>query len=621
MKRLAAAIFLFCICACYSVRKVEELQNGGIAPVLSISEDFVPEEIEVDVLVSDTVKVSDAQGREMIIMKAVKDEDGEMVATDVIAPVVVSATFRNVAERHGEVDLCFDVTVPADMVESRWQLRLRPVLGVFSDTLHLAPIFITGQKYRRAQLRGYQRYRRFLDSIVSDTTVFIREGQLEIFLRRNLPQIYALKTDTSYVSDEHFASLYGITEKEAVRHYTNRFLLASNRRRIAGKKKMFARYVKAPLRTDIRLDTVISSDGGDLIYNYVHTMQVPAGLRKAEISLIGSVYEENRKLCTMPRSEPLTFYISSLSSLSESSERYLVKIIERRVQANTACYVEFASGSSQIDSALGNNSGEMGRIAENLEELLGSGRFDIDSIVVQASCSPEGSWGFNTGLSRRRSEAVCSYYSDLRSRDTIHLEFIPREIPENWAGLEKLVERDTILTASQKSEIERICLNPDPDLRERELSQLACYKHLREEIYPRLRIVRFNFYLHRRGMVKDTVHTTVLDTAYMNGVQALRDRDYKRAITLLRQYADINTALAYIALDYNASALAVLDALPSGPKVEYLRALLYARKGKDRDALQCFVRACEMDPGFVHRANLDPEISALKKKYQISYKL
>ena len=114
------------------------MQSGIIAPVLSISEDFVPEEIEVDVLVSDTIKVSDAQGREMIIMKAVKDEDGEMVATDVIAPVVVSATFRNVAERHGEVDLCFDVTVPADMVESRWQLRLRRA-GCFQTLFILLP--------------------------------------------------------------------------------------------------------------------------------------------------------------------------------------------------------------------------------------------------------------------------------------------------------------------------------------------------------------------------------------------------------------------------------------------------------------------------------------------------
>mgnify|MGYP002623327456 FL=1 len=619
MERIAPALVLLALCACSSARKAEELRSGGIAPSLSMAEDIRPEEILVDSPVSDTIKVTDAQGREMIIMKAVRDENGEMVASDVIAPVVVSSTFRNVAERNGKVDLRFDVTVPADMVESRWQIRLKPVLIALGDSSALEPILITGERYRQAQMRGYQRYQRFLDSIISDTTVFIRTGQLEIFLERNLPLVYALKTDSSYVSDERFASLYGVTEQEAVEHYTDRFRLVRNRRRQAMTGKMFARYVKAPYMTGVRLDTVVRTGDGDLIYNYVHTMDAPAGLRKAEIFLEGSVFEEDRQVCGMPRTRPLTFYISSLSGLAEGTVRYIQKIVERRVQANTACYVEFGTGSSQIDTLLGNNATEMGRISGNLEELLGSGTFDMDSIVVQASCSPEGSWSYNTALSRRRSEAVCGYYAGLRSRDTVRLEFIPREIPENWAGLESLVRGDTLLTAAQKEEIGRICASiPDPDSRERRLASLDCYRHLRENIYPHLRVVRFSFYMHRRGMVKDTVHTTEPDTVYMEGVRALQERDYKRAVTLLRPYADLNTALAYCALGYNASALAVLAELPEGPKVDYMRALLHARRGEDRDAVECYMRACELDPSFVHRGNLDPEITALKNRYQIA---
>jgi len=609
-RRIAPALLLLALCACSSVRKAEDLRSGTIAPMLSMAEDIRPEEILVDSPVSDTLRVTDAQGREMIIMKAVRDENGEMVASDVIAPVVVSATFRNVAERNGRVDLRFDVTVPAAMVESRWQLRLEPVLKALGDSVKLEPVLITGERYRQAQMRGYQRYQRFIDSIVQDTAIFIRTGQLEIFLQRNLPLVYALKTDSSYVSDERFASLYGVTEREAVEHYTDRFRLSRNRRRQAMTGKMFARYVKAPIMTGVRLDTVVKAEGGDLIYNYVHTMDAPAGLRKAEIFLEGSVFEEDRQVCSMPRTRPLTFYISSLSGLAENTVRYVKKIVERRVTANTACYVEFATGSAQIDTLLGNNSTEMGRIADNLEELLGSGIFDMDSIVVQASCSPEGSWRFNTALSRRRSEAVCDYYADLRSRDTVRLEFIPREIPENWAGLESLVREDTLLTAAQKEEIRRICASEaDPDARERRLASLGCYRHLREKIYPHLRVVRFNFYMHRRGMVKDTVHTTEPDTVYMEGVRALQERDYRRALTLLRPYADINTALAYCALDYNASALAVLEGIPDSPKAEYMKALLHARRGEDRDAVECYMRACELDPSFVHRGNLDPEAS------------
>lgn len=609
------------VCACSQIRKIEKVQSGRIAPVLSMSEDIRPEEISLEAPKSDTMKVSDAQGREMIIMKAVKDENGEMVASDVIAPVLVSARFRNVAERHGVVELRFDVKVPAAMLESRWQLRLQPVLTALGDSTRLEPLLITGGLYRKAQLRGYQRYRHFLDGIVSDTSIFVRKGQLEFFLKRNLPLLYALKKDSSFVSDEQFASLYGISEKEAVEHYTDRFRLARNRRREAMREKMFARYVKAPFRSGVRLDTVVMAENGDFIYNYVHSMPAAAGLRKAEIRLGGGLYEEDRRLCALPLSSALSFYVSSLSGLAENRVRYLTRIVERRVQASTACYVEFAPGSWALDTALGNNASEMSRIAGNLEEILGGGKFDIDSIVVQASCSPEGSWLFNKRLSFKRGQAVCTYYSGLSSRDSLHLDFIPREIPENWAGLERLVAEDESISDVQKEEIRRICSVPDPDEREKRLSQLECYKYLRGQIYPRLRVVRFGFHLQRRGMIKDTLHSTIQDSVYMNGVKALRDHDYKMAVSLLRPYRDINTALAFCALDYNASALSVLDSLPDSPKAQYMRALIHARKGEDREAVECYVRACDMDPALVHRGNLDPEISALKNKYKIPSKL
>ena len=55
-------------------------------------------------------------------MNAIRDENGEMVAHDRITASYVTARFRNVAERHGKVDIAFDVRVPAQMLDSRWQL-------------------------------------------------------------------------------------------------------------------------------------------------------------------------------------------------------------------------------------------------------------------------------------------------------------------------------------------------------------------------------------------------------------------------------------------------------------------------------------------------------------------
>ena len=56
---------------------------------------------------------------------------------------------------------------------------------------------------------------------------------------------------------------------------------------------------------------------------------------------------------------------------------------------------------------------------------------------------------------------------------------------------------------------------------------MPVYRYLREKIYPQLRSVSFDFYLHRAGMQKDTVQTTELDTAYMAGLEALKNLDYK----------------------------------------------------------------------------------------------
>ena len=133
-----------------------------------------------------------------------------------------------------------------------------------------------------------------------------------------------------------------------------------------------------------------------------------------------------------------------------------------------------------------------------------------------------------------------------------------------------------------------------------------------------LRAVKFAFHLHRKGMVKDTLHTTVLDTTYMKGVQAIKDRDYKTAVSLLRPYGDYNAAVAYCCLDYNESAISILEGLDRDAPVNYLLAILYSRKEMTRDAVQCYLAACRLDPSYIHRGNLDPEISALIKLYDLN---
>jgi hypothetical protein len=118
-------------------------------------------------------------------------------------------------------------------------------------------------------------------------------------------------------------------------------------------------------------------------------------------------------------------------------------------------------------------------------------------------------------------------------------------------------------------------------------------------------------------MIKDTVHTTELDTVYMRGVEALKNRDYKLAVTLLRPYGCYNSAVAYMCMGYDNSALEILRQLPRDARRDYMLAVVYSRLGDEKLAVQYYMNSVEQDESMRHRGNLDPEISALIKKYEI----
>ena len=594
-----------------------------------------------DNAVRDTTLVTSDEGP--IIMNAVRDEDGNMVATDVLEAASVTARFRNVAERGGKVNIEFAVTVPQDMMDPQWQLRFYPRMYVLEDTLGLDPILITGQEYRNEQMRGYRRYEKFLQSIVTDSMEFVNMRLLEIFIERNIPALYAFRTDSTFVSDAEFASAFGVTEQQAIEHYTNRLAKSANERRKARKDERFRQYVKVPIEQGFRLDTVMREINGDFRYVYSHTLASRPRLRKVDVVLSGAIYQEDVKIYDIPECEPLTYYISSLSAFVDGTERYMTKVIERKVSANTACYVEFEHDRYEVDESLGYNRDEIGRIKKNLSALIDNDEFEMDSIVVTASSSPEGTVAYNTRLTQRRSEAVAEYFRRFidEYRDSVKadegfavdmtgdprsepgmtkvepgmtgegIRFIARNDAENWRMLDVLVAEDTVMSYEDKIAYINACELDDLDRREEVLQKLGCYRHLREKVYPRLRTVKFDFYLHRKDMQKDTVHTTVIDSTYMAGVQAIRDRDYETAVTLLRPYQDYNAAVAFCALDYNASALAILEKVHRTDQVNYMLAIVYSRLGEIEKAVRCYEEACRQNPGFVHRGNLDPEISRL----------
>lgn len=616
--KIALVVAAFFTVSCSTSKLIRRISSGEVHMDISVpdekplEDDGEDKEIRIDSIRSN---LSD----EPIIMNAIRDsETGEMVATDVINASTVVARFRNVAERAGYVSIGFDVIVPSEMAASDWQLKLRPFMRIQEDTLDLEPVYITGEGYRKEQLRGYERYRQFLASIITDTTDLVRIKQLEIFLQRHYPETYAMKNDSSLVTDPVARNLFGVTQAEALRHYSRHMKIYFNERRKSRVGTMYDRYVKDPIVTDgIRLDTVLTASGGDFIYRYKHTFKSRPGLKKVMVNLTGEIYEAGEHLQSLPFPEELTYYISSLSTMADFTPKYRMFVLERNVYDNTKALIDFEKGSHVIDTTLSDNASELARVVRCIGDVFARQEYVLDSLIVKASCSPEGSYAHNSRLASARSESIKDYiweYIPEEWRDSVRTS----HVPENWQQLRLIVANDTLLEDASRKKI--LYLTEDlrrPDEVESKLSGMTEYRYLREKVYPQLRSVSFDFHLHRAGMQKDTVHTTELDTVYMSGLEALKNLDYKKAVEVLRPYRDYNTALAYMSADYNHSALDVLNDLDdTDARVCYMKALILSRLGVPDEAMRYFELSLVYDPYLEFRANLDPEMSSLVKKRQ-----
>lgn len=665
MKRLPAylipAVLILGALSCGGPGKLETIRSEGLRADLSLP----PERqaafrtIDAGTPRRDTLFVKDEDGRTLTLMRSM-EVDGEVMAGETIDAAVVTARFRNIAERHGMIDLEFDLIVPRQMLDSRWKLRFDPDMYILGDSTRLDPVYVTGALYRRRQARGEELFARYLRGIVTDTSVFRWAWQLDLFLERNIPEVFAFADDTTLVDVDRFeavrmaqerkyASRTGVTVQQAVDHYTNWLLRHHNDRKIRRIGKMRSRYIKDPIiREGVRLDTVLVEPNGDFRYRYVQTVRTRPMLRKIDIVLSGEIFEDGKPVYAIPPCDPLTFYVSSFAGLVSDEQRFLTRVVERRVEANTACYIAFHAGRHDIDPSLGRNPSEMGRIRKTLRAVLDHEAFDLDSITVTSFASPEGSEAANRALCGRRAASAGEYFgrfvtavqdslrreagllltvgddgeaSPMRSAYTATpIQFLSRSGGENWRMLDYLVRTDSLLDDGAKRRYAAIRqdLPDDPDACEDALRDDPSYTYIRSRLYPYCRVVAFAFHMHRRGMVKDTIHTTVPDSTYMAGVQAIRDRDYLAAAELLRDYSDYNAAVAYAALDRNRTAMWILEGLPRTPKGDYLMAILHSREGDDEAAVQRYLAACAKDRTFVSRGNLDPEISMLIRRYGLN---
>lgn len=349
----------------------------------------------------------------------------------------------------------------------------------------------------------------------------------------------------------------------------------------------------------------------------------------------------------MPEAGPVTYYVSSLSSLAVTGTRYRQEIVTRDMEVNSSAYITFNVGDYSYCDTLASNAAQMRRVQNILQTVLADSSYVADSMIISSSSSPEGGYLYNRILSEKRAGSIKEYLLKYMNRvnDSINggiwevnlmtgpggsseeeryvqgrrlkydADFIKVCEADPWPRLERMIFSDSVLR--EDIILAEAFSIPDPDARERALSKSRHYGYIKEVLYPELRRVDFTLKLHRPGMLKDTLCTYQVDTVYMKGLEALDSQNYREAVALLQPYADMNSALAYLCLGYNHSAKAVLENLPKDARRDYLLAVASARMRDEGGAAKYFLSSVEQDASMRHRGNLDPEISAIIKKYAL----
>jgi len=476
--------------------------------------------------------------------------DGERVMALQIEQVTVVAKMRSIPERNGRVVLDFIVTLPRQLLGKSRSVVITPILHKPDESVALEDLVIRGGRFSLLQERDYWQYETYVERFRPDTV---------------------------------------------------------------GREAAFNRFVKFPYPEDVRLDSLVEGRS-TVTYYYSQEVKTDETSKKMLVTLQGQVLAVDDSAYRLPPSDTLSYVVSSMLSFVDTMPRYRIKVIDKFVTVEDRNYIQFFVGDTRVVDTLGDNRRQLDKITGLMRQIVEQQEFYVDTITLTAAASPEGSYAANNILARARAEALKRYLVRRYGR-SIDTMLTVRWVAEDWQGLTNRIRTDREI-GNRDAILELIVEEKNPDRREQAIRQQFSkeYAYIRSVIYPQLRAVNFRYNLRRKGMVKDTIHTTELDTAYARGVELLQKRKYAKALYILNDYNDRNTVVAHLSLDHNERAMELLATMPKDAVTEYLRAIACSRLGRKEEGREHFLEACRLDGRMEYRGNLDPEIAELLKQ-------
>ncbi len=312
--------------------------------------------------------------------------DGERMMCLTLDEVTVVARSRSLPERMGCVNVDFIVTMPKGLQGNGRTVTVTPVLHRNGRRIPLQALIIRGGLFAGVQERDYWQYGRFLDRFAPDSLRAVRA---------------------------------------------------------------FRRFVRYPYPKNVRLDSIVVH-AADISCHYTQSVPTAEAGNRLRITLESYVTGLDGSRIDLPASDTLEYVISSMISFVDTATRYVNRVVERYAEVEARHRLAFQVGDTCILDIPGDNRIQLERIGALMQRITEQKEFHVDSIVLTASSSPDGAFGRNGELARKRAKALrsylCSRFPDSGADTLIRI----RWVAEDWPELARLIRNDPGIGGREK---------------------------------------------------------------------------------------------------------------------------------------------------------------------------
>lgn len=270
-------------------------------------------------------------------------------------------------------------------------------------------------------------------------------------------------------------------------------------------------------------------------------------------------------------------------------------------------YIDFPVNRTEIHAEYRRNPEELGKIRATIDAVRDDADTRILSLSIKGYASPEGSYANNTRLAKGRTETLKEYVRRLYDfPDTL---LVTAYEPEDWAGLERFVDRSALTDREGILAIVRSDLEPDAKDRKIRTTYPEQYAYLLREVYPALRhsdyAVTYEVRAYTdvdeiRRLLRSAPQKLSLEEMYL-AAQRMElgteeyDETFEIAVRMFPddEVANLNAANTAMRRGDQKAAVRYLDKAGLSPEADYARGICAALSDERDRAYLFFVKAAD----------------------------